>query len=157
MTESLTPPPSPEAGTFKCVLPLRWSDQDVNGHVNNARIVTLMEEARVIWLNRTAPADGVESFSDPKVVASLSVEYRRPVNYADELAMDLHISRIGARSFTIAYRASQCGQTVFTGSTVLVPLDPATSTSRDLLPPEVAYLSRYLSTDEPTGTTTETR
>lgn len=28
-------------------LALRWSDQDANGHLNNARIVTLMEESRV--------------------------------------------------------------------------------------------------------------
>ena len=28
---------------FECLMPLRWSDQDLNGHINNARIVTLME------------------------------------------------------------------------------------------------------------------
>lgn len=26
---------------------LRWSDQDINGRINNARILTLMEEARI--------------------------------------------------------------------------------------------------------------
>src|SRR5699024_1295251 len=32
---------------FRCELQLRWSDQDLLGHVNNARTVTLAEEARV--------------------------------------------------------------------------------------------------------------
>ncbi|MBP3037433.1 acyl-CoA thioesterase [Arthrobacter sp. zg-ZUI100] len=148
---------SPTTQAFSCVLPLRWSDQDLNGHVNNARIVTLMEEARVAWLNRTAVEEGVASFANPKVIAALTVEYRSPVHYADELIMDLRISRIGARSFTITYHASQRGDTAFTGSTVVVPLNPATSASRDLLPGEVDYLSRYLSTDEPTPTTEPTR
>ncbi|MCC3274026.1 acyl-CoA thioesterase [Arthrobacter zhangbolii] len=141
--------PEAAAGMFTCVLPLRWSDQDLNGHVNNARIVTLMEEARVLWLNRQAASAGVGSFSDPKVVASLNVEYRRPVEYDRQLEMELWISRIGSRSFTIAYRALQSGEACFTGSTVLVPLDPAAGTSRTLQPAETDYLSRYLSPTEP--------
>lgn len=32
---------------YECDLPVRWSDQDVNGHVNNARVVTLLEELRI--------------------------------------------------------------------------------------------------------------
>ncbi|MDN3905470.1 thioesterase family protein [Arthrobacter sp. YD2] len=142
-------PGEADAGMFTCVLPLRWSDQDLNGHVNNARIVTLMEEARILWLNRQAASAGVGSFSDPKVVASLNVEYRRPVEYDRQLEMELWISRIGSRSFTIAYRALQSGEVCFTGSTVLVPLDPAAGTSRTLRPAETDYLSRYLSPTEP--------
>ena len=32
---------------FETELQLRWSDQDAYGHVNNGRLVTLAEEARV--------------------------------------------------------------------------------------------------------------
>ncbi|WP_374700315.1 acyl-CoA thioesterase [Arthrobacter sp. JCM 19049] len=38
--------PFPTGGT-DIEIQLRWSDEDKLGHVNNARIVTLMEEARV--------------------------------------------------------------------------------------------------------------
>ena len=29
---------------------VRWSDMDAFGHINHARMVTLMEEARIQWL-----------------------------------------------------------------------------------------------------------
>ncbi|AZG46750.1 acyl-CoA thioesterase [Gordonia insulae] len=34
-------------------VPVRWSDMDAFGHINHARMVTLMEEARVAWLLST--------------------------------------------------------------------------------------------------------
>jgi acyl-CoA thioesterase FadM len=35
---------------FTTNVALRWSDMDVYGHVNNARVVTLLEEARTALL-----------------------------------------------------------------------------------------------------------
>ena len=32
---------------YEFEMQLRWSDQDALGHVNNARVITLMEEARI--------------------------------------------------------------------------------------------------------------
>ena len=134
---------------FECLMPLRWSDQDTNGHVNNARIVTLMEEARILWLNQRAAAEGLESFRYPKVVASLNVEYLRPVRYGAELLMLLNISRIGSGSFTVRYSAIQESSPVFRGSTVLVPLEPTTNRPRKLTAAETEYLSRYTETETP--------
>ncbi|MBB1012843.1 acyl-CoA thioesterase, partial [Dietzia kunjamensis] len=31
-------------------MPVRWSDQDLYHHVNHARMITLIEEARIPWL-----------------------------------------------------------------------------------------------------------
>jgi xanthine dehydrogenase iron-sulfur cluster and FAD-binding subunit A len=44
---------------FRRGVQLRWSDQDVFGHVNNARIVTVIEEARAILLFEVAVVDPV--------------------------------------------------------------------------------------------------
>jgi acyl-CoA thioester hydrolase len=128
---------------FEMVMPLRWSDQDINGHINNARIVTLMEEARVQWLNVKAAADGLDSFRCPKVVASLNVEYKMPVNYGDELTLVLDISRVGNGSFTVRHTGNRQGATVFTGTTVVVPLDTESNHPRKLTTEERAYLSRF--------------
>ncbi|MEK0153852.1 thioesterase family protein [Arthrobacter oryzae] len=128
---------------FEMVMPLRWSDQDINGHINNARIVTLMEEARVQWLNRTAAADGLDSFRCPKVVASLNVEYKAPVSYEDELELVLDISRVGNGSFTVRHTGIQLGATAFVGTTVVVPLDNESNRPRKLTAAEAAYLARY--------------
>ena len=35
---------------FVAQVPVRWSDMDAFGHINHARMVTLMEEACVDWL-----------------------------------------------------------------------------------------------------------
>ncbi|MCB5293731.1 1,4-dihydroxy-2-naphthoyl-CoA hydrolase [Arthrobacter sp. SO3] len=121
----------------------------MNGHINNARIVTLMEEARILWLNQKAVAEGLESLRCPKVVAALNVEYLRPVNYGDELVMLLDISRIGSGSFTVRYSAIQQSSAVFRGSTVLVPLEPESKRPRKLTTPETVYLSRYTETETP--------
>jgi acyl-CoA thioesterase FadM len=37
--------------TFEYSPEVRWSDQDMLGHVNNARLITLVEECRVRWMN----------------------------------------------------------------------------------------------------------
>lgn len=129
---------------FECTVPIRWSDQDFNGHVNNARVVTLMEEARILWLNEHAVAEGVENFTAPKVVVSLNVEYLAPVFHGLELTLKMGISRIGTRSFTISYVAYQDAHAVFRGSTVIVPVDSESGRSRALVGPETNYLSGYL-------------
>ncbi|MCF1711246.1 acyl-ACP thioesterase domain-containing protein [Corynebacterium argentoratense] len=49
------------------LLELRWSDQDANHHVNNATIVTLLEEVRM-----RAPKDITDEL---RVVRTLEVRY----------------------------------------------------------------------------------
>ncbi len=39
-----------ESYAFVARVPVRWSDMDAFGHINHARMVTLMEEARIQWL-----------------------------------------------------------------------------------------------------------
>ena len=79
-------------------LELRWSDQDLLGHVNNARIVTLMEEARVRWSRRQLAEH--ESFGGGLVVASLTVDYLRQLDYRPDMTVLVGVVRIGNRSFT---------------------------------------------------------
>ena len=136
---------------FDMIMPLRWSDQDLNGHINNARIVTLMEEARVTWLNSTAASEGLETFQCPKVVASLNVEYIKPVSYEDELRLVLDIIRVGNGSFTVRHTGIQRGSAVFVGTTVVVPLSRESERPRKLTAAETAYLSRYTATPSVAG------
>ena len=48
---------------------LRWSDMDAYGHVNNARFLTLYEEARVAMFFVGARKHGLGSFEEGIVVA----------------------------------------------------------------------------------------
>lgn len=42
--------------------PLRWSDMDAFGHVNNVVFLRYLEEARIDFMFRLAPGDGSPSF-----------------------------------------------------------------------------------------------
>ncbi|HMQ65556.1 MAG TPA: acyl-CoA thioesterase, partial [Arachnia sp.] len=56
---------------FDC--PLRWSDLDAQGHVNNAVIVDYLQEARVAFL-RQGPASAL--LDSGIIVVSHQVEFR---------------------------------------------------------------------------------
>ena len=46
---------------YRCDYPMRWSDMDAYGHVNNARMLTLYEEARVAMMFVCARERGLTS------------------------------------------------------------------------------------------------
>lgn len=111
---------------FTAPLAVRWSDMDINRHVNNARIVTLLEEARLaaiaLWLGDT----GVPDPTNPRVVASLSLDYLRPIDHGPELTARVWVAGVGRTSYTLAYTLHQHGSAVARARTVLVQMDPAT-------------------------------
>ncbi|MBV1778933.1 acyl-CoA thioesterase [Paeniglutamicibacter sp. ABSL32-1] len=132
------------ATEYEVRVPVRWSDQDINGHVNNATIVTLIEESRIQWLNRDAEAQGLVLFAGPKVVVSLNVDYTNSVTSKTDLSVSISTEKIGETSFTLRYRGMQNGLEVFRARTVLVALDPETQKPRPISAGEAAYLQSRL-------------
>ncbi len=117
---------------------VRWSDQDPNGHVNNAVIVTLIEEARVQWRLTSISEGGL----DPEfvaLVANITLDYRRPVVFGAELVVTISVSTVGTRSYTLAYAARQAQRLVFEATTVMVAVGPD-GQPRELLDYERAFL-----------------
>ena len=91
---------------------VRWSDLDAYGHVNNAAVVTLLEEARVAALWRTgrpgeAPSNAVPGGPDAPVrtfVVRQEIEHRTPLGYpAGPLPVRLWFARVGAADLVVAY------------------------------------------------------
>ncbi|MER6987279.1 acyl-CoA thioesterase [Micrococcus luteus] len=127
MTQPTTPETPADAGTptpFEVGLQLRWSDEDRYGHVNNARLLTLTEEARVralaAWATTTASGDV------QRVVRSMEVQYEAPVVYAGpEVTARVWILRIGRTSFTLRHELWQDGRRCVLCDAVFVQVDPA--------------------------------
>lgn len=119
----------------------RWSDQDLNGHVNHAAVVTLLEEARIQW-RATAPGARTAS-ATPTVVAALELNYRRPVIHGQELTVELAVSRIGTSSYTLECAASQGSEVAVDGRTVLVSVAPETGAARPLGEAERRWLAEF--------------
>ena len=111
------------------IVALRWSDQDANGHLNNARIVTLMEEAHVRW-TRAQPE--FASFRGGVVVASLNIDYLAQADYRPEMVIAVGIERVGTKSFTVRHVGYQGDTAVFDGRTVIVPRAEDGKASRPL-------------------------
>ncbi|ACV78210.1 acyl-CoA thioesterase [Nakamurella multipartita] len=123
---------------------VRWSDLDAFRHVNNAKTVTLLEEARVDWLFSEAARHGVNRLTEGIVVAKLEIDYRRPIGMELPVTVSMGVTKLGNASFTIDYVLSQAGATAACASTVLVPVDPVTFRPRRMDDHERGFLSRYL-------------
>ena len=61
-----------------CHVPMRWSDMDAFGHVNNVVYLRYLQEARVDMLFVHAPRHGAEELAAGVVVARHEVAYRAP-------------------------------------------------------------------------------
>ncbi|GAA1999421.1 acyl-CoA thioesterase [Nakamurella flavida] len=123
---------------------VRWSDLDAFGHVNNARTLTLLEEARVDWLFRDAAQHGVDRLTQGVVVAHLEIDYTRAIGYDLPVTVSMGITAMRNASFTIDYQVTVGGATAARASTVMVAVDPTTFRPRRLDERERAFLERYL-------------
>ncbi|MQP76813.1 acyl-CoA thioesterase [Stenotrophomonas sp. MYb238] len=81
---------------------VRWRDMDAMGHVNNAKYVSYLEEARVRWM---LGVEGV-SMSDriAPVVANTNINYRLPIEWPNDIVVELFVERLGNSSVTIGHR-----------------------------------------------------
>jgi acyl-CoA thioester hydrolase len=128
---------------FVAPVRVRWSDLDAFGHVNNARTVTLLEEARVDWLFVEAARHGVDRLTEGIVVSRLEIDYRRAIGFGLPVTVSMAISELTAASFTVDYRVDVAGELAATAATVLVPVSPATFRPRRLDDGERRFLTGY--------------
>ncbi|MGS2587948.1 acyl-CoA thioesterase [Streptomyces hebeiensis] len=128
--------------------PLRWSDMDAFGHVNNAVFISYLEEARIDFMFRLAPGDGSPSFSGGSVVARHEIDYKRPLVHRHEpVTVESWVTKISAASLTIAYEIKDEDQVYVRASTVVVPYDLEAARPRRITAEERSYLMEYMAED----------
>jgi acyl-CoA thioester hydrolase len=106
---------------FEHVVPLavRLRDLDPQNHVNNAVYGTYLEQARVDYLDTVLPG----RLEDRNLVlASMTVDFQRPILREDDLAVALGTTALGESSFTMAYEVRGNGDVVATAETTQVHL-----------------------------------
>ena len=81
---------------------VRFRDLDALGHVNNAVLVTLIEQARFYWWQGWLGDRPFET--EGFLIARIEVDYRRPIRLSDEVRVELRCIRIGTTSFDLVYR-----------------------------------------------------
>jgi acyl-CoA thioester hydrolase len=123
---------------------VRWSDMDLYGHVNNARFLTLYEEARVAMFFTGARAHGLTSFEEGIVIARHEIDYLRPVDYGHPVRVEMWISELRASRFTVAYELFDEGVLASRASSVCVPYNLAEGFPRRLTEAERDFLKPYV-------------
>lgn len=123
---------------------VRWSDMDVYGHVNNARVVTLLEEARTELLFNEGAKRGAETLAEGVVVVELRVRYRQPLAYsARPVRVRLWVSELRAASFALDYVVAGAGGDAVSARTQLAPYDIGAQRPRRLMPAEREFLAAF--------------
>ncbi|MFI9104361.1 acyl-CoA thioesterase [Streptomyces fildesensis] len=131
--------------------PLRWSDMDAFGHVNNVVFLRYLEEARIDFMFRLAPGEGSTSFTGGSVVARHEIDYLRPlVHRHAPVTIESWVTKIGAASMTVAYEIKDEETVYVRASTIVVPYDLAEARPRRISPEERSFLEAYR--DEPPAT-----
>jgi acyl-CoA thioester hydrolase len=123
---------------------LRWSDPDSYGHVNHARALSLLEDAR---LAIASAAPGTTPGRLPDIIlARLEVDYLHQLHYRVGETLPVHswVVRIGTKSVTVRQELVQDGRPVIRADGICVMFDVRTDTSRALTDDERAYWTRYL-------------
>jgi acyl-CoA thioester hydrolase len=126
--------------------PLRWSDMDAYGHVNNARFLTLYEEARVALFFRGAREMGLTSFEDGIVISRHEVDYLRPVDYGDPVRIELWVEEIRAGRFTVVYELIDGDVVASRARSVCVPYNLDGQYPRRLSDAERSFLADWVAT-----------
>jgi acyl-CoA thioester hydrolase len=122
---------------------------DTYGHVNNARFLTLYEEARVALMFAGARDAGVGSLERGVVISRHEVDYLRPVDYQDPVRIELWLAEIRPSRFVVEYEMFDGEALASRARTVCVPFDLGTGRPRRLSEAERAYLSPWLAPSGP--------
>jgi acyl-CoA thioester hydrolase len=142
---------------------LRWSDLDAYGHVNNAEMLRLLEEARIeaFWTPdpgsvqsaagaSTAVLDGRPGSDTLTLIARQEIEYLAPVPYLRQpVDIQLWIGRLGGASLEVCYEVRSPVDAVpsvlFTrATTTIVLVDSTTQRPRRINDIERAAWEPYL-------------
>jgi len=106
---SLEPTLDPADYSFTHHLRTRFAETDAMGIIHHAAYLPYLEEARVEYLRAIGhPYDAVrggEEEEDPREfpVLEVSVHYRQPLRFDDEVAVSLRIGAVRGATFQIAY------------------------------------------------------
>jgi acyl-CoA thioester hydrolase len=105
---------------------VRYGDLDPQGHVNNARYFTYIEQARIHYIIHVGLFQKGQSFMDVGVIlADAHMTFKASIQFEQAVRVGVRVARLGNKSLTMEYRLENAenGTELATGSTVLVAYD----------------------------------
>jgi len=110
---------------FYHLIEVRYGDLDPQGHVNNAKILTYLEQARVFYLKHLKLWEGGSFLDIGIILADVHLTFRKAIQFGDPVRVGVRITRIGNKSMTSEYRIEdgRDASEFATGTSVLVAYD----------------------------------
>lgn len=140
-------PDAQNSYAFVAHVPVRWSDMDAFGHINHARLVTLMEEARIQWL--LSAGEEYTPLIKSAMIVHVEVRYQAQLRHDDSpLSIAMWIKGHRSVDFTIGYEirgahAAPDSRPACIASTQMAVVDVEAHTLRRLTDTEKGYLRSW--------------
>lgn len=125
---------------------VRWDDIDAFGHINNAKYLTYIQEARFQWSFYQYAQWSEKPTLVEMVVARAEVDFIEPIYEGGRFYdVTLWVEHIGNSSFTLGYEVIGDNNVVHARvKTVQVAVAMDTKRSRPMTDEERQYLQQYL-------------
>jgi acyl-CoA thioester hydrolase len=106
-------------------LEVRYGDLDPQGHVNNAKYFTFMEQARISYVRHLGLWHGDSFLNIGMIMADAQATFKAPILWGQSIRVGMRIGHLGTKSMHSFYRIedAQSGQNFADGSSVLVAYD----------------------------------
>jgi len=110
---------------YRIPIDVRYSDLDPQWHVNHARFISYLEQARFRYLMDLDLFDGRSFLDFQFIIADLHIAYLAPIHAGKPVYVAMRVTRLGNKSLEIIYRIEdESSEQVFaTAETVMVIYD----------------------------------
>jgi len=131
---------------FTTEIKIRGYHLDVYGHVNNARWLELLEEARWRWLDESVDLAAWDAAGLGIAVLSVAIRYRRPARVHDLVAIRCWMTHVGGKTGVCQQEAvlAATGEQLVAAEVRFVLFDRATGRSRAFDAAARDHFERYL-------------
>ncbi len=104
---------------------VRYGDLDPQAHLNNAKYLTYMEQARIHYVKHLGLWDGGSFMDIGIILAKFEITFQAPVLFGQQVRVGMRTTRLGTKSMEMEYilEDTKTGQALATGSSVQVAYD----------------------------------
>ena len=95
--------PRPEEFKVEELIPVRWSDMDAIGHVNNSRYLTFCEMSNFAWFEKVAPGQALDRAPVFPVMAHTECDFLRSIVFPATIRVYIRAVRAGRSSLVLEY------------------------------------------------------
>ena len=116
---------------FRHAIEVRYGDLDPQGHVNNAKFFTYVEQARISYVIHLGLWEGKSFFDIGFILAEARLTFDSPIHFGQKPQVNVRVSRMGNKSLTMEYLLldAESGEKFASGESILVTYDYRSQTT----------------------------